>query len=388
MTVHRGLSVSRVSQEELVHNPQLLRSANGQAVLQAAIKNPEMPWAWQELQRRAIQGKLTAEEANQIMDTMARLFSQSRVNHNSPLPWFEELVKTLQERNLVSDERIIACVRAMIGRPSLELPRLRVGAGNLHLICKWPQSWHRNFLGYVMLSEMTVVTLDGAPLKLSPGYRAMFRRYTPQFDTSFQLPEGLAPGKHVIRCELRNALRLDQDTTGLAPDAPSADWPPSPSPELASITDYTNVVGATLTVLAKDEQPIQLTTEPSLDPAMTKAIYVSKAFVRNKGGTKTLDIFFETTQNLKVPVSFDVGVRLDGQQYKAGSFYCFRENTATTTGGSQLSLEIGNLRPGVKIMDVILTPNPRGLDDVLSVDHIWGHKVTLSNVTLTRQDLP
>lgn len=382
-----ALSLEKVSPEPLRHRPDLLGRADHPAVIKAALGDPNLPWGWQELQRRAAGRRLTFNEGTQIVDGMSDLLEAGRADVRKPMPWFNDLVKELRHQRLVSEEEVIRCVRAMHGNPIVEVPRVRAGSRTISIDCRWRDAWHQSFLGFVMLTEMQAVTLDGVRLERPTGGTQQPQPRIARFYGDFLLPTDVAPGKHVIKCGFYHAIRPEEDVIGLAHDAVRADWPSPSTPKLASITDFTSTTTGELVVIGKDEQPIELTTDPALDPLATQGLAL-KAFVRSKGpNSRTVDILFSNPNRLKVPVSFDVTINVEGKTYGAGWYYCFATETQTTIGGSELHVEIAPPVPSTKAMDVMLSPNRQVIEHLSAVRQIWGAEITMKNVPLVRQDI-
>jgi hypothetical protein len=59
----------------------------------------------------------------------------------------------------------------------------------------------------------------------------------------------------------------------------------------------------------------------------------------------------------------------------------------SSSGSWDLTTNIGALDPQVKEAEIVLTPNPKAIESVPTVDRIWGKEIVFSHVPLSRQDL-
>ena len=85
----------------------------------------------------------------------------------------------------------------------------------MDLTCDWHGPWHGrgDLFGYVLLNEMRSVTIDAEKVSV----RVLSGPFwdEPSFRASVQLP-GLAPGKHLLKCEIESAFIAKDDLAGLA----------------------------------------------------------------------------------------------------------------------------------------------------------------------------
>ena len=252
-----------------------------------------MPWAWQELQRRAQAGRLSCSEAGKLLDDFtARLRRDHPRGYDRPLNWFVHLAKDLGNRGLVSEAHILPFLEAFHGNPSLQRPpRLRESDRALKLECRWGSEWDRKLFGVVLLNEMRSITLDGQPLTPSDSWVGHSTRN--QFFGRFELP-ALAPGKHVIRCEIESAFINEADTAGLPSNAPATDWPPARR-------QWIREARAVLMVYPENAQIVSLTQDPAVDPVAFGGLSVKKALVRSKGNRATAVIVLNLDGNFFVP---------------------------------------------------------------------------------------
>ena len=83
-------------------------------------------------------------------------------------------------------------------------------------------------------------------------------------------------------------------------------------------------------------------------------------------------------------------LRVGGQTVNCGSFWSEKRTPghSYSHSGDELKADIDPLDPQVKEVEIILTPNPKPVEPLASVERIWGKEVKFSHVPLTRYDLP
>jgi hypothetical protein len=364
--------------KELANWPSELATRPTTQVIQAGLANPDSPWPWQELERRARACRLSPSEAQTVMDGLTGWMKREHPHgYNQPLNWMSGIMGELAKPDMVRDAQILALMNAFYGDPYLdELPRLREGASHLHLTCHWKSAWQEKPFGWALLNEMGSIKIDGEPVEGGKGYP---KDWTfPQYDVDLRLPE-LSPGKHVVKCEVESALIAESDLTGVAKDATSADWP-------AAKRRWTRIAQAELSVYSKDAQIVGLTNDPALYPLAPDAPSAARVVLQRKGEGASATVVLKTSD--KPPISFDLTLRVNGQTYGCGSIRNVPIKGGRTYGPNGTSAEVDMVDPKTKTAEVVLTPNPHAVEQCPGVDWIWGEEVVLTNVPLTRYDLP
>jgi serine/threonine protein kinase len=343
-------------------------------VIQAALANPESAWPWQELENRARAGKFSPSEAQTLLMSLTDWLKREHPHgYDQPLNWMRGIMGELAKPGMVRDEQILGFLIAFHGDPYLdELPRLRHGNNNLQLTCHWISPWHEKPFGCALLNDMLSVSIDGEAIE---GFRAYPKsRDFPFVNVDLRLP-ALSPGKHVVKCEIDRALIPESDLTGVSSDAPSADWP-------AAKRRWTHTSQAELLVYSEDAQIVGLTNDPALYPLAPDAASSTHIVLQRKGQGANASVLLKLSD--KVPLSFDIGLRIDGQTYGCGTIM----RAPHVGGGNSGSADIDPVDAKIKTADVVLTPNARAVELYRGVDWIWGHEIVLSNIPLTRHDLP
>ncbi len=366
-------------------SPQKLRRLPTAEVIQAGMAKPDSPWAWQELKQRAQDGRLHSNEANMILDVLAAWMRREHPQgYNRPLFWIGNLLDELNQPGLVGETNVLAFLDAYYGNPSLDpLPRARENASLLQLTCQWRSSWlNQHSLGFELLNEMRSISVDGVQVPVQDGWRKG-RWQDHSFTAALKLPP-LAPGKHVVRCEIESAFVATSDMAGLAEDAMSIDWPPAKR-------RWTRSCEAELMVYAADAEIVSLADDPALNPVAGGALSVRPIIIRPERGRLMATVSFNADARPGLPVSVDVTLRLAGQIIKCGNLFEVKTVTGRGTRGSgndrELTVEIEPLYPQIKVAEILLTPNPKAVEEYPYVDRIWGKEIVLSHVPLSRQDL-
>jgi serine/threonine protein kinase len=386
-----GFAVLRIapnansSATSLANRPDKLRSLPTATVIQAGLSEPQSPWAWQELQSRARDGRLNAVEANQLVADLAAQIQRDYPNgYDQPLNWLGNLLDDLNGRQLIAETNKLAFLVAYCGNPAIEpLPRLREDEKSLQVTCKLRSPWNDGHIfGFDLLNEVRSISIDGQPVPV----RAVFGRNWNQQDFVGELkPLILAPGKYTVRCEVESALVATTDMAGLAADATSKDWPPAQH-------RWTRAAEAELTVYPLGGEIVSLSDNPTLNPVTAGALSAGQIIIRPKGGRLTATVALNMKTKPGLPVSVDVILRLAGQDFKCGNYWFDGKSTQggfnPTPNGWTFTADIGTLDPQIKEAEIVLTPDPKAVESRAGVERIWGKEIIFSHVPLARQDLP
>jgi hypothetical protein len=326
------------------------------------------------LEKRAKAGKFGTSEAQTLLSGLTDWLKREHPHgYDRPLSWMRDIMGELAKPGMVRDDQILAFLSAYYGDPYLdEPPRLREGKSNLQLNCHWGSSWHERPFGWILLNDMRSVSIDGEPIEGFRGYPKT--RDFPYFNLELRLP-ALSSGRHVVKCEIERALIPESDLTGVANGAPSADWPPAKR-------RWTYTAQAELLVYSEDAQIVGLTNDPALYPLAPDAASSTQVVLQRKGQGANATVLLKLSD--KPPLSFDIGLRIDGQTYGCGTIV----RAPYVGGGNSGSADIDPVDMKTKTADVVLTPNPHAVEPYRGVDWIWGQEIVLTNVPLTRHDLP
>jgi LysM repeat protein len=362
----------------LADSPFELQKRSTAEVIQAGLDKPINPWAWQELERRS----LTGAEAGKIMDGLTKWLQQKHPGgFSEPLSWLDSFLNRLAGRRVINQQQELAFLEALHGNLRCEpLPRLREGARTLDVQVACRNIWTRDLFGLTMMNDLRSVTVDGQPVKL----QYYLGRWWDHDDLNgrLELP-ALAPGKHTVKLEVLSAFVTKNDLIGLAPDAPSTDWP-------TGKMRWIRTAELELLVNAKDAQIVSLTDDPAFDPVANGYLSASQVVIRPKGGHLTAVVVAGTGSKPGQAVSVEVTMRLAGKSYKCGSLMSWKsaDGKSTLSSGGELKADLDSLDQQVKEAEIVMTPNPTAVESRPGIDRIWGKEIVFSHVPLTRQDLP
>ena len=234
----------------LADQPHKLRSLATPEVISIGLSKPGVPWAWQELERRAREGRLDHAMAGAVLaDLTSWLERDYSAGYREPLHWLPNLLNELAGRRLVTDDQIVQFLLAFEGQPQLQpIERLRESQRSLLLNCTTRNIWNYDLMGMTVLAEVKSISIDHEPVALPKQPKPSWRN--PHFNTVLQ-PIELTPGKHTLECEVETAIVPKGDVTGLPHDAPPEAWPPAKH-------RWTRVVETTFEVVAdKAESALQ-----------------------------------------------------------------------------------------------------------------------------------
>ncbi len=369
---------SGVKDLEPAESPQKLRSLPNTQVIDAGITDPKLPWAWQELEQRAQDGRLKHDEAASLLQHLAAWMKRDYPNgYHEPLTWLAEMFRTLQGRGLVTKEEQLQFLETYYGQPAIEpLARLRENETKLAMVCKWRNVWNEKPFGLTLLDEMRSMTVDGQPIdwKSPFGTNCDWN----EFRGELKLPH-LAPGTHVLKCEVESALIGENGMVELPRTTPSRDWPPAER-------RWVRTTQTEFIVLSPNAQPVSLTTNPALNPS-AHGLLVTEVIVRRAGDRGKAVVVFDL-KGLPVAVAFEVTLRIGGQSVKCGNLWTEKPVAGGSHSQSSSRLDADIALPGVEIKtaEIVLDPAPQVVESNPRVDQIWGGRIVLE-APLTRQDL-
>ena len=371
------------STQPLVDSPSDLEKAATDKVIEAALSKPDSPWAWQALEKRT----LTPSEVAKIMDGLATWVKKKNAEENSgPLHWVNTFLDKLNEKKLVTDEQVVRFVEAVHGDVRCEYTsptlRLREGAKTVNFpSMKWRDTWSQKLFGLSLMNELRGVTVDGQALERkqqnsNPDWSA----HNLYFSQDFSLPT-LAPGKHNVKVEVLSALVPEGDLIGLEHSAPSSDWPPAKKL-------WTRTAELELMVYARDAVIVTLTEEAQLNPVTSGCIKVESAVIRPRGAKAQVVVKLAQPRNLPVAISCDAALRIGGQTYPCGQMFAYPiGKNGMSWSGETLTATLPAFDPSIQEADVVLTPNPKFIEEKSAVDRIWGKEIVFERVPLKRLDI-
>ncbi len=371
----------RLSPAQLAKSPFELRDVTTPEVIQASLAEPELqlPWAWQELEQRAKAGRISANEAAEIVQGLAEWMRRDHPHgYAMPLTWIDKLLSELTQRHLVAETNALTFLKTYDGTPTCDpLPRVRENEKSVQLACLLRSPFRVELLGFYFLNEVHSVTIDGRPASVSDVFGRAWNQQ--RWVGRLELP-ALSPGKHLVKCEFQSAYVLAENMGGLEANAPSADWPP------ASLR-WMRVCETELEISAKDSVVVKLTDDPSQDPVAGGVVAVPQAIIRRRGGILTAIVLFNPAPKPSLPLSVDVTLLLAGKTNKCGLLFGVKIGNLSSSGPGDLYVPIDPLDPQVKESEIILTPNPKPLEPFAGIDRMWGKDIVFSHVPLMRQDL-
>ena len=361
--------------EQLADSPFELRKLPTDQVIQAALAKPISPWAWQELEKRQLDSNAVA----QIVDGLEAWVKQECPDGcENPLSWTDNWLEKLNNRHLLSEAQKVRLMVAIHGNLRIEpLTRLREGDTSLNVAGECRYIWRQDFLGLVLMTAPLSATVDGQPVKQAYGSGHSWN--IQHFGNTLTLPK-LAPGKHKLRLEALSALVAKDDLAGLPSQSPPEDWPPAKKL-------WTRFAELEFTIYPRDADIVVLTEDPALDPVNNGSLGIKSAIVRSKGVRSQAVLNFNFGNTTPVPISFDVSLRVVDQLIPCGRIQAFSTAQSSSRSGEELTVELDRLAPEIRTVDIVLTPNPKAVEQYASVHRIWGREVVFQQVRLIRQDL-
>jgi predicted Ser/Thr protein kinase len=370
--------------QDMAEKPDELKKQSTAVVIEAAVRRPELPWAWEELRGRT----LSKEEIVRIVSGVVAWLKEGLSSRNGlAAAWLLPYLNGLNEKGLIANAQKVEIWSAVddATRDTNWKRKVRFREGKREVTVSIP--WQKGPFGTRVLSvrkmnEMSWMKLDGAAV--------VARAPKPDWGggnyvAHVTLPE-LKPGMHMLEYEVVSVLVPESDLVGLAPEAVSTEWP-------TGIHRWTSKGTLPVRVYSASEEIVRETTQEDLDPVRPGFLSVKQVIARGKGkGTgKGIQLVLELSVVEKPPVSmgFDVAVKVGGRVVPFGKLWVEKgpDGYPITRCLPETAVDVGELGAEVTEVDVILTPNAKALDEVDGINEIWGEVVEFKGVKLKRQDL-
>lgn len=362
-------------------------SRSNAAVISALSTTANQPWDWQELQRRHAAGRLTDAEVAQAVEHLIASLAASPTPGGQPLHWAEAPLRQFDQSGAIADEQYVRLAQAFYGtKPTIHLgPSLRQGSTPRFRV-DFGGPW--NLPGVEAAKALRAVkTADGRALALAPEYDDRpdaASSDADQFsaaghgDLAGKLKLDLPPGEHTLTFVLDAGVLKEGTLPEIVQGRPgqARHWPQTRA-------RWTMEVPVKVTVVPPDQSPIELVNDPLLDPQKAGGIKVKRAGVIRTGMGPRLKVELEVGR-LTVPISFDVIVKVAGEEIRIGRHVSSGDGRSWTT---ELAHTFTALPPEVRALDVTLRPNPAHAEELPGIGRIWGGTIELRNVPLQRHDL-
>ncbi len=360
--------------------PSILASQSNSTVLTNAQRNINQPWAWNELAKRITNGTLTAAESEQALnDLTAYIKVQYPTGMDSPLSWQDGFLKAGYQAGHFSDKALTDFALAYYGaKPTiLGIPRLPHDQTRLSFNVEFGNHWALTNHGGIPVELFWVierVEIDGNPVKLDSTNSTSNNRNVSVDVTS------LAPGEHELKVQLSAALIDVSSNNPLVPHPDTKNrWP-------NAMHSWTATADAKLIKLSEKDQPVSLSTDPSLAPGPDD-ITVNYILAQPEGNRLHLSLELKVKDEYIGALSCDVSLMLNEQELKLSHMMYIASGSGRSYGNMRQNLYIDGLDPQIKTADVILTPNPRYVYSRTNIEAIWGKPITIKDVPIYRYDL-
>jgi hypothetical protein len=350
------------------------------------------PWDWQELQRRLAGGSLTSADAASAVNVLINyLKSENAIGRpRKPLNWPGPFLQAAIARGYISKPQLTTLCQSFYNdSPDLVLrDRFREGEvihiGQQHSAQPW------NLSGMKLCWSLESVVADHSiPLSPTPTYgKNSFGSDLPSgtgpgyfqtLDFSQQLPVG----EHQLTFSFVLGTVSDQATfrgTDGKPGTPDK-WP---NPFCTWKRSFTKKI----TVVRKDQPVISMVSDDALDPAKTMTLQISEALMRpSSRGAGEIALKWKPSGACPAPISMRVTIRAGDRSISAGAFTYKSDGGSASWGYGGPALVKQPLPPGITTIDVLMTPDPKALEDSPTVNRIWGKPIRINDVPLERFDL-
>ena len=317
------------------------------------------PWVWNELEDRLQANNLSKAEIDEAITLLTNSLKQDKDSWKSPLNWQDTFITSTA--NKMSKSVYIDLHDAYFGPARLELGRLRDSETGFDFRVKNGSTWADNSgLNYKLLWNIKAVELDGKPISWKQNFKT-----TEELNAACK--GVLSPGEHELKILVDCAYVQDDKLVGLrSARLKTEDWP-TPAKE------WEQEIVRPIHVHTKDEELVKLAASKELDP--TREISC-ELIVQQESGKKKLIARFKFEPDTPIACSFLASAYIESKEIKLGRVYRFtRESGSTSSSGTEITKPIASIPDDVKHADILLTPNPKAVEQYAGVSQIWGKKV-------------
>jgi hypothetical protein len=344
------------------------------------------PWDWQELERRLTAGRLSKQETAAAIDQLIKHLKTKPGGWREPLPWSGQFVAAAEKSGSISDEQFGRLSQAFYGTQPAVTARGRLRQGQpLQFEVGYGSSW--NLPGFKLIAALSRVKLDqGTELKVYDFLQSTSRPADPdQLSESGYMPimgkvlMDMPPGRHTLTFEIDTGV-VDESRPFKTGDSirpgQTKRWP-------KTRYKWNSTVTIPIEAVPSDRPAVDLVTDEKLDPVKNGQLSITaKLFPRSE---RKAVLRLAIQQNgLGVSIASLVMVRVAGQEVCRGVF-CVDTTSSRSCGDP--SNEIARPSPGIRMIDVILTPSVEVAEKSTLCDRIWGQEMVFKNVPLQRADL-
>ena len=353
--------------------------SNQEVIQKRLLAQVNQPWVWQELERRLAAGELSQKDVDDAVKILAKHMAKTKPNGwDQPLNWQAGFLKAATSAGLISDPVLFDLCDAFFGAKARlqPLPRMREGRAGFAPEIQYGSHWDNHFgTGIKLLWEVTSVKLGGKPLPVRQTSKN-------NYEWSAYCDDPLPPGEHEVTFEIECAYIDDAKLAGLnTTKLPARHWSKARK-------RWTQTLAAKLKVHTKDEPLLKLVTDYGRAPGPRRGIQINRLVVQpDRNGKKSIGLNVDFNSNLMVPISFDVALKLDDRTIQLGHMCALIESGRSITSGKNLQARVDSLDPSIREADIVLTPNPKYIEEHPEVEEIWGEEVVIPRVPIDRFDL-
>jgi hypothetical protein len=286
---------------------------------------------------------------------------------------------------LITDEQYLRLCRAYYGSPQATLPQKTRQGADAAFSVNIGSAWE--LPGVQLAKALREVKVTGVkqlvarsdedfPRKNVPPNPDYLSAHNP-WNIHGKAKVDLPPGDCTVTFLVDLAALLPNTAPQMAVNKPgqAKNWP-------KGRMRWTEEVSVPITVTPSDVSPIALVSDPAMDPKTTNVIHVKSIEVTRRGaGPHVLvDLWID---GKPVACSFDMVLRLDGQEHALGAIVASANGHST----SNQTVDLKALGSEVRSADLIFRPNPSRAEGTPGIDRVWGGTVELSNLPVRRYDL-
>lgn len=373
--------------------PSALPGQSNTTILANLPKVVNEPWSWNELERRMKSGMLKPVEVDQAIAILTADIVAARAAGKQPgnLPWAQSFVQGAIASGNVSAAQAKALYVAFYNdSPNLKFPAsIRLGDGTQTFFdIQATQFEIQN--DEVLIWSIREEKLDGkvTPFlrnaEVPPAKMGATRDYLSNFPRRYMhgqlmLPPETALGEHEVELTFdlavvpSNARMMGIDGRAGTPDK----WP-------KTTCSWTKVVKQKFKLIGADEESVALVTDAARDPVARGGLALRGIATRlSTNGVTLIFDWVHPSGAAIAPILGELVLRGDGFDQKLGTW-----GWGPNVGfGSEWTIR--SLPPGLKSVDVILTPAPRIAEKHSHLNkETWGRPIEFKNVPLERHDLP
>lgn len=315
---------------------------------------------WRELERRVMNSQLAKSDAELIFSELEESILQQADSPKWQHFSTASTLRTIADRELVSDEQLVGLAEAYYGKPPDTSLRLRTAENPLRLGIRYGHIGVDRQHPTKLIWYATKVQVDGEDVAFSNGVGSL----------AATINRHLELGEHEVVVELDCAFVMHDALRTFGGSCPHSEWPEN------LLKRWTEKVVIPVTVFTAESEIISLTTDAKRDP--TSFISLGIETINMGKPQRAWLLRVDIDEDISVAMSGDLFVTIDGETFE----WPMNTEEMPNRWGAITNWQLDPAKVSAKTATIEFVPNPTYLERETCVTEIWGKKIVFDNVPI------